>query len=212
MVSWHTNLSEEIHRSFFEVVSSHGIDLWWVYLHVKRWCHVQKSCWRIYSQGFSWLYWQYWLHTHWVGSMSLPTFCHPLRKLVCYARTSVSTALQAVRWTREIRCKSRPFGPTTSTYQNYLLRHPLGHSCQQTVDTGINGVMLVGIGSNMGLGNGRSVVTWQHGWWLNSMNHWREISNVGVNTKSCVSMQKHMQKQAPKFAMEPDTAFETSYA
>ncbi len=44
------------------------------------------------------------------------------------------------------------------------------------------------------------------------MNHWRKISEVGVNTKSCVSMRKHIQKQAPKFARELDTAFETSYA
>ena len=41
------------------------------------------------------------------------------------------------------------------------------------------------------------------------MNNWREIFKVGVNTKSCVSMRKHMQKQAPKFAREPDTAFKT---
>jgi hypothetical protein len=44
------------------------------------------------------------------------------------------------------------------------------------------------------------------------MNHWRKIFKVGVNTKSCVSMRKHIQKQAPKFARELDTAFETSYA
>ena len=72
MVSRHTNISEEIHRLFSEVDSSHGIDMWWVYLHATGQCNVPASCRRVYSKGFSRLYWQCGSRSYWVGSMPHP--------------------------------------------------------------------------------------------------------------------------------------------